>query len=86
MDKEMEEAQKLTRDDLLAKLQKGRPANLRRRPRDVNQLASAIVRDATEPDDEFSLTLDFSQVTIEGMQFVSDVIEVGEVSEVTIRN
>jgi hypothetical protein len=52
----------------------------------VNQLASAIVRDATEPDDEFSLTLDFSQVTIEGMQFVSDVIEVGEVSEVTIRN
>ena len=49
MDKELEEAQNLTKDDLLAKLEGGRPAKLARprRPRDGNQLAKVIVDEAT---------------------------------------
>lgn len=48
MDKELQEAQKLTRDDLLAKLEQGQPAKLSRRaPRDANQRAKAVVDAAT---------------------------------------
>jgi len=86
MDKELDEAQKLTRDDLLAKLKKGEPANLTRRPRDVNQLAAAIVREATEPSAGLSLSGDFSGVTIEHAQFASTVITVDDLSEVSISN
>jgi hypothetical protein len=42
MDKELEEAQDLTRDDLVAKLDHGRPAELAR-PLDPNQGAEAVV-------------------------------------------
>ena len=86
MDKELEQAQSLSKDDLLAKLKRGKPANLARRPRDVNQLASAIVREATEPHGGFSLPSDFSQVTMEDVQFDSGAITVGEFSEVSIRS
>jgi hypothetical protein len=46
MDKELEEAQNLTKDDLVEKLKAGTPANLARRtaPRDPNQRAKVVVR------------------------------------------
>src|SRR5437879_13867474 len=43
MDKELEEAQKLTKEDLLDKLEKGRPAALGEPPRDLNQRAKSVV-------------------------------------------
>jgi hypothetical protein len=44
MDKELEEAQKLTKDDLVQKLEAGRPAKLRRTaPEGSNQPAKAIM-------------------------------------------
>ncbi len=44
MDKELEEAQELTRDDLVQKLEAGRPAKLRRTaPGGSNRPAKAIV-------------------------------------------
>jgi hypothetical protein len=45
MDKELGEAQSLTKDDLVSKLEAGRPAKLARRPapRDPNQRARATV-------------------------------------------
>jgi hypothetical protein len=45
MDKELREAQSLTKDDLVGKLEAGRPAKLARRPalRDPNQRGSATV-------------------------------------------
>ncbi len=46
MDKELEEAQKLTKDDLLHKLETGRPAKLGRR-RALNQRGAAVVAQAT---------------------------------------
>jgi len=46
MDKELEQAQGLTKDDLLAKLEHGRPAKLAR-PRDPNQRGKAVVDAAT---------------------------------------
>jgi hypothetical protein len=85
MDKELDEAQKLTKDDLLAKLRKGRPGKLGRRPRDVNQLAAAIVREATEPDEGFPLPTDFSGVVIQGVRFAGTAIEVGDSSKVRIK-
>ena len=50
MDKEQEAAQELTKDDLLAMMDRGRPASIRRRPRDTNQLAKAVVDEATQVD------------------------------------
>ncbi len=47
MDKELEEAESLTKDDLLAKLEHGRPAKLAR-PRNSNQRAKAVVDAVTE--------------------------------------
>jgi hypothetical protein len=44
MDKELEQAQDLTRDDLVAKLEHGRPAQLSR----PNQRAKAVVEAATK--------------------------------------
>jgi len=46
MDKELEQAQNLTKDDLVAKLEHGRAAKLA--PRDPNQRAKAVVEDATK--------------------------------------
>jgi hypothetical protein len=45
MDKELEEAQSLTKNDLIAKLAHGRPAKLSRRsaPRDPNQRAKRVM-------------------------------------------
>jgi len=42
MDKEREEAENLTKEDLLAKLDRGRPAKLAG-PRDPNQRAKAVM-------------------------------------------
>jgi hypothetical protein len=46
MDKELEEAQSRTKDDLVGKLEEGRPANLARRS--VNQPGDATVAEVTE--------------------------------------
>ena len=46
MDKELEEAQNLTRDDLVRQLETGRPAKLSRKhkaPRDPNQRAKRVM-------------------------------------------
>ena len=45
MDKELEEAQSLTKDDLVRKMRAGRPAKLARHgaPRDPNQRAKAVM-------------------------------------------
>jgi len=49
MDKELEEAQNLTKDDLLAKLRSGRPAELaRHRPHDLSVAAASIEQEAIE--------------------------------------
>lgn len=43
MDKEKQEAQSLSKEDLLAKLEAGRPANLSRSPKDTNQRARRVI-------------------------------------------
>jgi hypothetical protein len=82
MDKELEEAQKLTKDDLLAKLAAGRPANLARprRPRDPNSLAAQIVREATaESPWLINLSPDVTTV-ITGSRLEPNWVEVGRPS------
>lgn len=50
MDKELEEADNLTKEDLLAKLDHGRPASLAR-PRDSNQRGKAVKDAVTQRSD-----------------------------------
>jgi hypothetical protein len=75
MDRELEEAQELTRDDLIAKLRTGRPANLARRLQGNPKAA---------PVGGFGLSVGFSEVTIENLHFVNDVITVADSSGVKI--
>jgi hypothetical protein len=62
MDKEKQEAQALSKDDLLRMLDEGRPANLSRSPKDTSQRAKRVVDaviDRTErPELRVMLTFD----------------------------
>lgn len=89
MDEELEAAQKLTKDDLLAKLRAGRPAKLAR-PRDLNQLVAAVVEEATtEPGPPpqaggVSLeSLDVAAVVFTALRWEEDRVRPEDASSVT---